>query len=104
MDQGMAAGTQMTIPMEDDEPGDPQPHTIVVDKDLRREHPKRAVKSGIAHELLEWRASEEMTAEEIWNGDSDTVAEFNENQVCREINARVGEEVCEVQWNSRIDS
>lgn len=108
LSEGMAAYTQSTIPSET-EGGltmydqSANPHTIAVDRELMRDYPERATKS-LLHELWEWHAAENMPSEQVMSGHTDLVAEYNENSLCRQVNERLGEPVCDVTWNNDYDT
>lgn len=108
LENHMAAHTQSSIPTDREGAvliydSDAYPHTITVDEELAETYPDRATKS-LLHELYEWRAAEVMPSDEVLRGNTDYVAEFNENSICREVNERLGEEVCDVSWNSEYDT
>jgi len=109
LDDSMAAHTQSTIPTESIEDrlvfyaAEARPQEITVDQTLVEDDPSKAVKS-LVHELFEWHATEKFSASSYVEGHTHVVASYNENSVCREINDRMDEHVCEVDWNSEVDT
>ncbi len=116
LEQSMAAHTQSTIPMNtisgdgENNAGtvvfyskEAEPHTITVDEHLANHHPEKATKS-LLHELYEWRAAEVMPSDQVLQGNTDFIAEFNENSLCREVNERLGNEVCDESWNNEYET
>lgn len=108
LDEGRAAHTDITFST--DNQGavtffdkNAQPNGIVVDQDLHNRAPEDATKSLI-HELLEWHVIERMPSDEVMEGSSHTVAKYADKSVCREVNNRIGEEVCNPDWNAKYDS
>lgn len=85
-------------------------HVLLIDEDARpkeiglaatlvEERPKAACKT-LGHELMEWRAAEQMASPDVIASNTDYVAEFAEDSICREINEEAGEEICDVGWSS----
>lgn len=77
---------------------DASPQRIVIDEGLVNDDPEAAGKTTV-HELLEWRAAEELSGAQVRDGNTDFIAEFNENYVCVETNNEAGEVVCDVNWS-----
>lgn len=104
LDQDVGGYTASTIDVleQDDDitliGSEAEPQRIVIDKDLVEEDPKAAGKTTV-HELLEWRAAEELSGAQVREGNTDFIAEFNENYVCVETNNEAGEVVCDVDWS-----
>lgn len=76
-----------------------RPQEIGISKRLVDERPGAACKT-LGHELMEWRSAEQMPSSDVIASNTDYVAEFTEDSVCREINRRAGEEICAVDWAS----
>lgn len=100
VENDMGAYTKMNFPKSGEGYGDPQPNQIVVDEDLSD---KETTKS-LVHELIEWRAIEELSKEEVLEERTHTIASYNENTICREVNERAGEEICDVSWNRNLNT
>jgi len=108
LDEGRAAHTDITFST--DQHGEvtyydkhAEPNRIVVDKDLYERSPEDATKS-LLHELVEWHVVERMPSNEVTEQHSHTVAKYNDRTICREVNTRLGEDVCNPDWNSKYDS
>lgn len=100
MDQGIAAHTRASIDADETDrmviyDPDAEPQEIVVEEDLE---PEQSGKSLI-HELIEWRAVEEMGSVHTLESNTHHVAQFTENSVCRKTNERAGQRVCDSSWN-----
>lgn len=111
LDGGEFAKTESHIPVrkEEHEGSDIQirsdnavPQEIVLDERMVDEAPRGACNS-LLHELLEWRAAEEMNSAKVIDSDTHDVAAFNENHICREVNS-MGEDVCMEEWNLKYDT
>lgn len=108
IEEGRAGYTRSTIPThtEDGEivlDEQAHPEKIAIDEGLVKHDPTAAGKV-LVHELIEWRAAEELPAVDVRDGKTDTVAEFGENHICRELNDEVGEAVCDVEWGRQYDT
>lgn len=81
----------------------PEIQWIAVDKDLVEERPNAATKS-IVHELVEIRAAEEFGVFHLEDDTPHIIASWDENQVCRQMNERSGQKICDQEWNRSYDS
>lgn len=82
---------------------DAEPHRIIIDEEIVNNSPKGACNT-LLHELLEWRAAEELHASQVMESETDTVASFNESHICREVNNKHDENVCDTEWNRKFDT
>lgn len=108
LDQNMAGYTESRIPIRENGPltvisSTAIPEKIRIDSELAAGAPKAAC-STLLHEFVEYRATEELNSNAVYEGRTDYIAEFVEQHVCVEANEAAGEEICDATWNNHYDT